>query len=285
MDWLTKHEKVCMSVLLRNNVKILGFGTIPIVFAHGYGCDQNMWRLITPAFEDKYKVVLYDHVGFGKSDLTAFDPQKYSTLDGYAHDLLEVCNELGTSPIIFVGHSVGAMIGVLAAIRQPKLFRKLVLIGPSPCYINDGEYIGGFARQDIDGLLEFLDSNHLGWSNTMAPVIMGNPDRPELAEELANSFCRTDPEIAKHFARVTFLSDNRADLSKLRVPSLILQCSQDAIAPSQVGVYVQSHLADSSLVHLKATGHCPQLSAPEETIQAIMSGLSEGSGDTQMRWP
>jgi sigma-B regulation protein RsbQ len=266
-----------MSVLLRNNVKLFGSGTVPIVFAHGYGCDQNMWRLVTPAFEEKYKIVLYDHVGFGKSDLKAFQHQKYSTLNGYAQDLLEICHELGIQQIIFVGHSVGAMIGVLAAIKEPDLFRKLVLIGPSPCYINDGDYIGGFARHDIDGLLEFLDSNHLGWSNTMAPVIMGNPDRPELAEELANSFCRTDPEIAKHFARVTFLSDNRADLSKLTVPSVILQCSQDAIAPFEVGDYVQQHLTNSKLVHLKATGHCPQLSAPQETIEAMIGGLSEGS--------
>ena len=266
-----------MSVLLRNNVKISGSGTVPIVFAHGYGCDQNMWRLVTPAFEERYKIVLYDHVGFGKSDLTAFQPQKYSTLNGYAQDLIEICKELRMRQIIFVGHSVAAMIGVLAAIREPNLFRKLVLIGPSPCYINDGEYIGGFARQDIDGLLEFLDSNHLGWSNTMAPVIMGNPDRPDLAEELANSFCRTDPEIAKHFARVTFLSDNRADLPNLTIPSVILQCSQDVIAPTQVGDYVHRHLANSSLVHLKATGHCPQLSAPQETIEAMIGGLSEGS--------
>lgn len=265
-----------MSVLLRNNVKVFGSGTTPIIFAHGYGCDQNMWRFVTPAFEQEYKVVLYDHVGFGKSDLTAFQPQKYSTLDGYAQDLIEICHELGMQRVIFVGHSVGAMIGVLAAIRAPELFKKLVLIGPSPCYINDGDYVGGFTRKDIDGLLEFLDSNHLGWSNTMAPVIMGNPDRPELAEELANSFCRTDPEIAKHFARVTFLSDNRSDLSRLTIPALILQCSQDAIAPTVVGDYVQRHLANSALIHLKATGHCPQLSAPKETIAAMLGGLSEG---------
>jgi sigma-B regulation protein RsbQ len=269
-----------MSVLLRNNVKIFGLGTTPIVFAHGYGCDQNIWRFVTPAFEDEYKIVLYDHVGFGKSDLTAFQPHKYSSLTGYAQDLIEICHELGVQQAIFVGHSVGAMIGVLTAIREPNLFKALLLIGPSPCYINDGEYIGGFARQDIDGLLEFLDSNHLGWSNTMATVIMGNPDRPELAQELANSFCRTDPEIAKHFARVTFLSDNRADLSKLTVPAVILQCSQDVIAPAQVGDYVQRHLANSTLIHLRATGHCPQLSAPQETIEAMINGLNEClSGD------
>lgn len=262
-----------MSILDRNNVKVFGSGTVPMVFCHGYGCDQNMWRLITPAFEQHYKIVLFDQVGFGKSDLSAFQPGKYSSLNDYARDVLEICHELGLQNAIFVGHSVGAMIGVLAAIQEPSLFSKLVLIGPSPCYINDGDYIGGFTRIDIDGLLESLDSNHLGWSHAMAPVIMGNPERPELAEELANSFCRTDPEIAKHFARVTFLADNRADLPSLMVPSLILQCSQDAIAPAEVGDYVQRHLANSSLVLLKATGHCPQLSAPEETVAAMIEGL------------
>ncbi len=262
-----------MSILDRNNVKVFGSGTVPMVFCHGYGCDQNMWRLITPAFEQHYKIVLFDQVGFGKSDLSAFQPGKYSSLNDYARDVLEICHELGLQNAIFVGHSVGAMIGVLAAIQEPSLFSKLVLIGPSPCYINDGDYIGGFTRIDIDGLMESLDSNHLGWSHAMAPVIMGNPERPELAEELANSFCRTDPEIAKHFARVTFLADNRADLPSLMVPSLILQCSQDAIAPAEVGDYVQRHLANSSLVLLKATGHCPQLSAPEETVAAMIEGL------------
>jgi sigma-B regulation protein RsbQ len=250
------------------------------VFAHGYGCDQNMWRLVTPEFEEQYKIVLFDHVGFGKSDLSAFQPEKYKTLDGYARDLLEICHELGLRDAILVGHSVGAMIGILAAIEEPGIFKKLVLIGPSPCYINEGDYVGGFTRGDVDGLLEFLDSNHLGWSKTMAPVIMGNPERPELAEELANSFCRTDPEIAKHFARVTFLSDNRADLPKLTVPSLVLQCSEDAIASVQVGSYVHQHLANSSLVFLKASGHCPQLSAPNETVAAMIEGLRELSAAT-----
>ena len=262
-----------MSVLRRNNVKVFGSGTAAIIFVHGYGCDQNMWRLITPAFQEEYKIVLFDHVGFGKSDLGAFHSSKYGSLGDYARDLLEVCHELGLQKAILVGHSVGAMIGILAAMQEPDLFSRLVLIGPSPCYINDDEYIGGFTRADIDGLLEFLDSNHLGWSKTMAPVIMGNPDRPELAEELANSFCNTDPEIAKHFARVTFLSDNRADLAKVSVPSLILQCSEDAIAPAAVGDYVHRNLANSSLIQLKATGHCPQLSAPWETIAAMIAGL------------
>jgi sigma-B regulation protein RsbQ len=262
-----------MAVLKRNNVKVLGEGMQPMIFAHGYGCDQNMWREVTPAFQRDHKVVLFDHVGAGDSDLKAFDRDRYATLDGYATDVLEICAELQLQNVVFVGHSVSAMIGVLAAIRQPDLFTKLVLIGPSPCYLNDGDYHGGFDRGDIDGLLDFLDSNYLGWSATMAPVIMGNPERPELANELANSFCRTDPEIAKHFARVTFLSDNRADLPKLKTPSIILQCSEDSIAPPPVGQYVHSQLADSSLILMQATGHCPHLSAPAETISAIRDGL------------
>ena len=244
-----------------------------MMFAHGYGCDQNMWRLVTPAFEDDYKIVLFDYVGAGESDLAAFDGDKYATLDGYATDVLEICAELDLREVVFVGHSVSAMIGVLAANREPERFSQLVLVGPSPYYLNDGEYRGGFGKRDIEELLEFLDRNPLGWSAAMAPVIMGNPERPELAEELENSFCRTDPEIAKHFARVTFLSDNRADLAKVKVPSVILQCSEDSIAPLQVGEYVHRQLPQSSLVLLQARGHCPHLSAPEETIVAIRNSL------------
>jgi sigma-B regulation protein RsbQ len=232
-----------------------------------------MWRFLTPTFEQNYKIVVFDHVGAGKSDLTAFDPMKYARLEGYANDILEICAELDLTDVVFVGHSVSAMIAVLAAIQQPERFKKLVLIGPSPCYINEGEYSGGFSKQDIDGLLHFIDENYLGWSAAMAPIIMSNPDRPELTEELANSFCRTDPEIAKHFARTTFLSDNRADLAKLRVPSLILQCSEDSIAPFAVGEYVHNNIPNSEFVLLKATGHCPHLSAPEETIAAVLDYL------------
>jgi sigma-B regulation protein RsbQ len=250
-----------------------GRGTQPIIFSHGYGCDQNMWRFVTPAFEDDYKVVLFDHVGHGQSDSSAFDRTKYGTLRGYAADLLEICRELDLKDAIFVGHSVSAMIGVLAAIEEPARFDSLVLVGPSPRYINDEGYVGGFKQEDIEGLLEFLDSNHLGWSSTMAPVIMGNPERPELGEELANSFCRTDPEIAKHFARTTFTSDNRADLSKLKTRALVLQCAQDVIAPEEVGRYVHANLPGSEIVFMKATGHCPNLSAPEETIEAIKAYL------------
>jgi sigma-B regulation protein RsbQ len=261
------------SVRLRNNVNILGQGTQPMLFAHGFGCDQNMWRWVTPAFENDYRIVLFDHVGAGKSDLSAYDRNKYATLDGYASDVLEICAAEGLSNVIFVGHSVSAMIGVLAALREPDRFDRLVLIGPSPRYINDDAYLGGFERRDIDQLLEFLETNHMGWSTTMAPVIMGNPDRPELAAELTGSFCRTDPAIARHFARVTFLSDNRLDLAGVRTPALILQCSDDAIAPLSVGEYVHTHLPGSQLVVLNATGHCPNLSAPEETIAAMRSYL------------
>src|SRR5215213_2051821 len=221
-------------VLKRNNVRIIGRGEQPMIFAHGYGCDQSMWRFITPAFEDRYKIVLFDHVGHGQSDAAVFDRAKYASLEGYADDMLAICRELNLEDVIFVGHSVSAMIGTLAAIREPERFDRLVLIGPSPRYINDGEYIGGFQQEDIEGLLDFLDSNHLGWSGTMAPVIMGNPDRPELGEELTNSFCRTDPRVARQFAQVTFLSDNRADLAHVKIPTLVLQCNDDVIAPTPV---------------------------------------------------
>jgi sigma-B regulation protein RsbQ len=263
-----------MSVQRRNNVNIFGHGSQPMIFAHGFGCDQNMWRFITPAFEQDYRIVLFDHVGAGGSDLKAYSRSKYATLDGYAADLLEICRSEQLTGAIFVGHSVSAMIGVLAAIQEPNRFAHLILIGPSPRYIDDGEYVGGFSRADIEGLLDFLDRNYMGWSATMAPVIMGNPGRPELAAELTASFCRTDPQIARDFARVTFLSDNRQDLQQVPVPSLILQCSDDAIAPSAVGDYVHQQLPRSTLVHLQAYGHCPNLSAPEETIAAMQAYLS-----------
>src|SRR6185312_3341824 len=244
-----------------------------MIFAHGYGCDQNMWRFVAPAFADEYRIVLFDHVGAGHSDLSAYSPGRYESLRGYASDVLEICRELNLTRAIFVGHSVSSMIGVLAAVEEPDRFDKLILVGPSPRYIDDGDYTGGFSREDIDGLLDSLDSNYLGWSSAMAPVIMGNPERPELGTELTNSFCRTDPEIAKHFARVTFLSDNRADLPKVTAPTLILQCSDDVIAPQSVGDYVHRQIPGSELVRMNATGHCPNLSAPEETIAAIEAFL------------
>lgn len=262
-----------MSVMNRNSVTVTGNGGIPMLFAHGYGCDQNMWRFVAPAFTDTHRVILFDHVGAGQSDLSAYDRDKYSSLQGYADDLLQICEELDVRHGVFVGHSVSAMIGVLAAIKEPDRFDQLVLVCPSPRYINDDGYIGGFTEQDIRELLEFQDSNFLGWSSAITPVIMGNDDRPELAGELHNSFCRTDPAIAKQFAAVTFLSDNRADLPHVPVRSLVLQCQQDAIAPMSVGEYVHQHMPDSELVVLNATGHCPHLSAPEETIAAIQAFL------------
>jgi sigma-B regulation protein RsbQ len=258
---------------VRNNVQVLGAGSPPLMFAHGFGCDQNMWRYVVPAFTGAHKVVLFDHVGAGRSDTAAYDRRKYSSLDGYAGDVLEICEELDLSSLVFVGHSVSAMIGVLAARRDPGRFKALVLVGPSPRYIDDVGYRGGFSREDIDSLLGSLESNYLGWSSAMAPAIMGNADRPELGAELTNSFCRTDPAIAAHFARVTFLSDNRQDLPRVSIPTLVLQCSDDVIAPTSVGEYVHQQMPGSRLVVMKATGHCPNLSAPQETVKHIQAFL------------
>ncbi|RYY56401.1 MAG: alpha/beta hydrolase [Chitinophagaceae bacterium] len=263
-----------MNPLLRNNVNITGNGEVVIMFAHGFGCDQNMWRFVAPRFEDQYTVVLFDHVGSGNSDLQAYDPEKYRSLTGYADDIVEIIRALDRGKVIFVGHSVSALMGIMAAVKSPGLFEKLVLVGPSPSYINDGDYVGGFDRGEIDEMLAALDNNHLGWSMSMAPVIMGNPDRPELGEELAGSFCRAEPSIARQFARTTFLSDGRQYLSQCPVPSLVLQCSSDVIAPVEVGEYVHRHLPDSRFVMLDAVGHCPNLSAPEETTAAIKQFLN-----------
>ena len=266
------------SVLSRNNVKVLGKGAQPILFVHGYGCDQNMWRFVYPAFEEDYKVILLDHVGAGNSDHSQYSKDKYDSLEGYAEDLLDICRELDLNNVILVGHSVSATIGILTGIAEPSRFAHLILVCPSPRFLNDDGYVGGFEKEDIDGLMEALDSNYLGWSANMAPVIMGNPDNPELGEELTNSFCRTNPEIAKHFAKVTFLSDNREELSRVETPSLILQCSEDVLAPREVGEYVHAKIKNSRLHVLNATGHCPNLSAPEETTLAIKKYL-EAAGE------
>lgn len=258
-----------MTVINRNNVQIHGSGTPTMVFAHGFGCDQNMWRLVEPVFRDQYRTVLFDHVGAGRSDLTAYARGKYSDLRGYASDVVEIGRELQLKDAIFVGHSVSAMIGALASIDAPDMFAKLVMVGPSPRYIDDGEYIGGFSAPQIEELLTSLADNHLGWSAAMAPAIMGNADRPELGEELTNSFCRTDPEIARDFARATFTSDNRADLKKVRADTLILQTRDDIIASEQVGEYVNREIEGSRIVYLDATGHCPNLSAPAAVVAAI----------------
>ncbi|MEX2621186.1 MAG: alpha/beta hydrolase [Egibacteraceae bacterium] len=263
-----------VDVIARNNVHVSGRADgRPMMLVHGFGCDQHMWRFVAPAFADEYRIVTLDQVGSGQSDLSAYDRERYASLHGYALDLLEVCAALELRDVVLVGHSVSAMIGVLAAIEEPRRFAALVLVSPSPRYLDDVGYTGGFARTDIDELLDSLDSNYLGWSSAMAPVIMGNPDRPELGEELVHSFCRTDPEIARHFAQVTFLGDNRDDLARVATPALVLQCSSDVLAPQAVGAYVHDRLPDSELVVMDATGHCPNLSAPDETIAAMRAFL------------
>lgn len=263
-----------ISAIKRNHVLVKGKGSQVMLFAHGFGCDQNMWRSVTPAFEDDYKIVLFDHVGAGNSDHTAYNSEKYAQLEGYAADIVEICEELNMEDVIFVGHSVSSVIGMMAYLEAPHLFKSLIMAAPSPSYINDGDYVGGFTHEQITELLESLDNNHLGWSMAMAPVIMANPDRGELAEELTNSFCRTNPEIAKEFAKTTFLSDSRDLLPQVKIPTLILQCSEDVIAPEEVGVYMHQNMKNSQLVLMEATGHCPNLSAPEETVEAIKQFLA-----------
>jgi len=259
-----------VSASARNNVNVVGPGDKPIVMlAHGFGCDQKLWRLVVPELLPNFRVVLFDHVGSGASDPAAWDAKRYASLNGYAEDILEIVTELDLHDVTFVGHSVAAMMGVLAIATDPTRFAKLVLLTPSPCYLDDGDYRGGFSRADIGELLESLESNYLGWSAAMAPVIMGVPERPDLTDELADTFCRTDPECARVFARTTFLSDNRADLHRVSVPTLVIECEQDAIAPRGVGAYVHGQIGDSELVTLDTTGHCPHLSAPEATAGAI----------------
>lgn len=260
-------------VFKRNNLSIRGSGTQPMLFAHGFGCDQGMWRLVAPAFEDDYRVILFDYIGFGRSDLTAYDPKKYDRLEGYVQDVLDICSALNLKNTIFVGHSVSSIIGVLAAIQEPKHFSRLVMIGPSPRYINDPPYVGGFEKEDIEGLLDLMERNYVGWAQVLAANVMKNPDRPELTDELANLFCSTDPLIARKFAEATFFADNRRDLENFPVPSLVLQCSEDSIAPDEVGAYVHRMIARGTLRKLAATGHCPQMSHPEELIAAIRDYL------------
>jgi sigma-B regulation protein RsbQ len=260
-------------ILKRNNVNIIGNGSQIILFAHGFGCDQNAWKFVVDAFTDEYKVILFDYTGSGKSDIQQYNSGKYSKLDGYAQHIIDICEALNIKDAIFVGHSVSSMIGVLAAIRHPELFSKLVLIGPSPRYLNAEDYTGGFEQKDLEALFEFMDNNYLGWSSAMAPAIMGNADRPELGAFLTSSFCSTDPDVARDFARVTFFSDNRADLSKLQVKSLTLQCAEDIIAPLTVGNYVFENTPGNDFVQLNASGHCPHISEPEETIAAIKAYL------------
>jgi len=269
------------SVLNRNHVTVKGKGDKVIVFAHGFGCDQSMWRFVAPAFEEQWKIVLFDFVGSGSSDKKAYDPVRYSELSGYAADVLEICEALDIQNIVYVGHSVAALIGILASVQSPALFDQLVLIGPSPRYINDlPDYIGGFEREDIEGLLRLMDTDYAQWSGYLAPIIMGNGDRPALAKELEESFCKVDPEIASVFARATFLSDHRDVLPKVATPTFIMQCTEDLIAPLEVGAYMHQQIRGSTFRMMEATGHCPHVSHPDETVALISEYLREVQAGT-----
>lgn len=261
------------SIAKRNNVQILGKGHQTMIFAHGFGCDQNMWRFLIPMFSDHYRIILFDLVGSGLSDITAYNPDKYKTLEGYADDLVEIIQAFSPSPVIFVGHSVSAMIGLVATIKAPQYFTANIMVGPSASYINDGDYVGGFEKEDINELIAAVEDNYLGWSTATAPAIMGAPTQPALSEDLTNSFCRTDPVIARHFAKVTFLSDHREDLSKSFTPTLIIQCHDDFIAPVQAGEYMQRMMPNATLEIIENIGHCPHMSAPDKTAAAINSFL------------
>ncbi|RBW68384.1 alpha/beta fold hydrolase [Bacillus taeanensis] len=265
-------------ILFRNNVTVKGSGAQSLLFAPGFGCDQSVWKTVSKSFEDDYQVILLDYVGTGNSDLRAYDAKKYSSLDGYAQDVLDVCSALNLKDTIFVGHSVGSMIGMLASLRHPDYFSKLIMLGPSPCYLNmPPDYYGGFEKQDLLGLIDMMEKNYIGWATVFAATVLNNPDRPELKDELEERFCSTDPIIARQFAEATFFADNRKDLSKVTAPSLILQCSEDIIAPDAVGQYLHQHLPYSTLTKMKATGHCPHMSHPTETIDCIRHYLQENT--------
>jgi sigma-B regulation protein RsbQ len=266
------------NILHRNNVKVTGKGTTSIIFAPGFGCDQSVWNAVSQAFEDDYQVILFDYVGSGDSDLASYDLNRYSTLEGYAQDILDVCAALDLKDSIFVGHSVASMIGMLASLRHPEYFSHLIMIGPSPCYLNKPpHYYGGFEKDDLLGLIEMMEKNYIGWANIFASTITNNPKRPEVKQELENRFCSTDPIIARNFAMATFFADNRKDLEEVTLPTLILQCSEDIISPPNVGQYVHQHIPHSVLKQLEAIGHCPHMSHPEEIISIIRQYLEENS--------
>lgn len=259
------------NILVRNNVKVLeGDGPV-LLYAHGFGCNQNMWDRVTPAFSASHKQVLFDYVGSGRSDISAFDPDRYTSLSGYAQDVLDICDALDLkSGVIFVGHSVSCSVGLLASIARPALFAKLVLIGPNPCFLNHApEYVGGFEKEDLEGLLALMDQNYIGWANYLAPVVSAKGESGSVTVELSDSFCSTDPQVAKVFARTTFFSDNRDDLPKVTVPCLILQHRTDTLAPVSVGEYLHAHLSGSTLKVLEVQGHCSHMSEPELVIEAM----------------
>lgn len=268
-------------ILRRHAVRVRGIPDgRPLLFAHGFGCDQTLWRFVAPAFKADHRVITFDYVGAGGSDRAAYDPEKYASLDGYAADVLEICQALDLRDVILVAHSVSAIIAILASIAEPERFSDLVLVAPSPRYLDElPGYRGGFAAADITGLLEMMDVNAMGWAAFLAPVVMGNPDRPHLASDLESTFCSIDPVMARQFAQVTFLADNRADLAKVTTPSLIVQCSNDAVAPMEVGAFMHRELTGSRLRVIEAIGHCPHVSHPEATIDAIRSYLAERARD------
>ncbi|WBA42033.1 alpha/beta fold hydrolase [Hymenobacter canadensis] len=263
-----------MDVLKRNNVRVLGHGSRTLVLVNGFGCDQSIWNAVTPVLAKQFRVVLFDQIGAGDSDSTAYDPAKYASLAGYTQDLLEICRQLQLSQVTLIGHSVGAMICLLATIEAPELFRQLLLLCPSPCYTNHPSYHGGFEQADIDSMLAFMETDFVGWADSFAHFVMGTPDRPSLAMELAHRFCRNDPFIAKQFARVTFTADNRNDLQRVPTPCLLVQCAQDLIAPLEVGSYLLASIPRATLVTLPVSGHCPHVSAPLQTLTVLQSFMA-----------
>lgn len=263
------------NILVRNNVKVFGKAKQPIMFAHGFGCNQSIWRKVTPAFENDYQVIVFDYVGSGKSDILAYKPDRYKNLNGYVQDIIEICHELNLNEIIFVGHSVSAVVGILVSLKQKGLFSKMILLGPNACYFNyPPDYKGGYEQSDINGLLDLMSKNYASWASYVAPAAMKNPDRPELATELENSFHLTDREILHQFAKATFFADLRADLPKVEVPSLILQTADDTFVPIEAANYLNQHLPASKMKLMEATGHFPHLSSPEETTRLIKEYLN-----------
>jgi sigma-B regulation protein RsbQ len=265
---MRRRRRKRVHVLARNNVTQCGAGEPTFLFAHGFGCDQNMWRHVVAPLANDATVVLFDHVGAGLSDLASYSSEKYGSLRGYAADVIEICEAIGSGPVTFVGHSVSATIGVLAAAARPDLFARLALVCPSPSYVNAEGYVGGFAEADIDELLDLLDKNQLDWSALMSPTLMG-PGAETHEAEWRESVCRLDPVIARDFARVTFKSDHREDFGKVGTETLLIECSEDALAPPEVGAFLKASMTNSRRVILPAVGHCPHMSSPAAVIEAL----------------
>lgn len=258
-------------IIARNNVKIFGEGEQTLLLAHGFGCDQNMWRFVKSDLGKKYRLVLFDYVGSGKSDLASFSSEKYSALDGYAENIIDVCRALNLEKVTIVGHSVSSMIGLIASIDSPQYFANMVMICPSPCFLNfPPNYFGGFERKDLEELIDLMDKNYIGWANYLAPLVMGSNNSPELIGEMSGSFCSTDPIIARVFAEATFFSDHRDILPKAKHPALVLQSRVDALASPSVGEYVQNNLPNSKMEIIDAEGHCLHMTCPEKIVQQII---------------